>query len=114
LLAVFEFEIGWGKAAEGGVDALAIIERLDVVEDGGAGLAVGGEVAAVDELEFEGAPEALHGGVVVAVSAATHGGDEAGASEGRAKLPAAYWTPRSEWKRRSAGDRDGAGPWRGR
>ena len=44
--------------------AFAIIERLDVVEDGGAGLVMGGEVPPVNQLQFEGAPEAFHGGIV--------------------------------------------------
>lgn len=57
---------------------MAIIERLDVVEDLGASLVVGGEVAPSNEFEFECAPETFHGGVVVAGAAAAHGGNEAG------------------------------------
>ena len=54
--------------------ALAIVEAFDVIEDFGARLGVRREVTAVDEVEFEAAPEAFHGGVVVAVGASAHGG----------------------------------------
>ena len=73
---IYEFECVWGQEIKGAVKAFAIIECLDVVEDGGTGLMVGGEVTPVNQLQFEGAPEALHGGMVVAVAAATHGGDQ--------------------------------------
>ena len=53
--------------------ALAVVKAFDVIEDFGAGLAVAGKVAAIDEVEFEGAPEAFHGGVVIAVAFAAHG-----------------------------------------
>ncbi len=52
---------------------MRVIEAFDIVEDLGSRLAVGGEIASVDELQFEGAPEAFHGGIVVAVALATHG-----------------------------------------
>ena len=58
--------------------ALAVVEDFDEVEDFGPGVSVAGEPAAVDQLQFEGAPEAFHGGVVVAVAPAAHGGDQAG------------------------------------
>src|ERR1035437_4805941 len=58
--------------------ALAIVEAFDVIEDLAARLGAGGEVAAVNEFQFEGAPEAFHGGVVVAVAFAAHGGQQAG------------------------------------
>ena len=56
--------------------ALAIIEAFDVIEDGGAGLVAGGKVTPVDQVQFEGAPEAFPGGVVIAVAAAAHRGDQ--------------------------------------
>ena len=52
------------------MEALAVVAGFDVIEDGGAGLGVGGEVTAVDQFQFEGAPEACHGGIVVAVAVA--------------------------------------------
>ena len=61
--------------------SLAIVKDLDVIEDLGSGVGSGGEVEAVDQLQFEGAPEAFHGGIVITVAAATHGGEEAGLSE---------------------------------
>ena len=67
---------------QGAVSALAIVEGFDVIEDLGASLAAGVEVAAIDQFEFESAPEAFHGGVVVAVAFAAHRGDEAGLGEG--------------------------------
>ena len=48
--------------------ALGIVEAFDVIEDGGAGLVVRGERLAINQLPFEGAPEAFHGGVVVAIA----------------------------------------------
>lgn len=58
------------------MDALAVVEYFDVVEDFGARLEVRGEGPPIDQLEFEGAPEAFHGVVVLAVSASAHGGGE--------------------------------------
>ena len=65
---------------------MAVIERFEVVEAGGASLGVGLELLAVDELEFEGAPKALPGGVVVAVALTAHGGVEGGVLEGVAEV----------------------------
>jgi hypothetical protein len=59
------------------VKAHAVIKALDESEDGGGGGGAGQEDATVDEFVFEGAPERFHGGIVVAVAAAAHGGDEA-------------------------------------
>lgn len=58
------------------MDTLGVIEAFDVVEDFRACLALGGEGASVNELQFESAPEALHGGVVVAIASTTHRGNE--------------------------------------
>jgi hypothetical protein len=55
------------------MEALAIVEGLDVIEDFPASLLVGVKVLAVDHLEFQSAPKTLHGGVVVAVASTTHG-----------------------------------------
>ena len=75
------FERGWGQEGQGAVMALPIVEGSDVVEERGAGLGVVREVAAVDQFEFEGAPEAFHGGDAVAVAATAHGGNQVGASQ---------------------------------
>ena len=77
-LVVFGFKSSGGKKAERAKRALSVVEGLDVIEEGGLGLSACEELAPVDELEFEAVPEALHGGVVIAVAPATHGGDQAG------------------------------------
>ncbi len=56
-------------------------------EDLGFGLEAGVGLAGADELGFEGAPEAFYGGVVVAVAASAHGGEQAGGLEGGAEVP---------------------------
>jgi hypothetical protein len=55
--------VGWGEHVEGGVPALAVVERLDVFEHGGLQLEPVGPGAAVDELFFEGGEERLRDGV---------------------------------------------------
>lgn len=54
------------------MSALAVVEDFDEIEDLGSGLEVGGELPAVDQLQFESAPEAFHGGVVVTIAPAAH------------------------------------------
>ena len=63
------------------MSALAIVKAFDVIKDLAAGLGTGGEVAPVNQFELEGAPEAFHGGVVVAVTFAAHGGEPANLSQ---------------------------------
>ena len=79
-----EFEVNGRKIAQGTMGALTVIEGFDVIEDGGAGFQVVGEGLAVNQFEFESAPEAFHGGVVVAVGFAAHGGEQAGVGQGLA------------------------------
>ena len=67
--------------------ALAVVEDFDEVEDLGSGVSVAVERAAVDQLQFEGAPEAFHRGVVVAVTPAAHGGNQTGRLQGRPEVP---------------------------
>lgn len=50
----------------------AIVKDLDEFKDRLAGLVPGLEVAAMVQFVFEGAPEGLHGGIVVAIAFATH------------------------------------------
>ena len=61
--------------------AARVIKAFDIVEDFGASLVVGGKVATVDELQFEGAPEAFPGGIVVAIAPAAHGWNDVGLSQ---------------------------------
>ena len=63
------------------MEALAVVKDLNELEDGLAGLGVGFEVSAVDQFVFEGAPERLHRGVVVAVAFPAHGRDGLGMVE---------------------------------
>ena len=53
----------------------AIVEGLDVIEDGGASLGAGGEAMMIDQFVFEAAKERLDEGVIVSVGFATHGRD---------------------------------------
>ena len=55
----------------------AVIEGLDVIEDGGASLGAGGEAMMIDQFVFEAAKEGLDEGVIVAVALATHGSEKA-------------------------------------
>ena len=55
----------------------AVIEGLDVVEDGGARLGPGGEALRIDQFVFETTPEGLDKGVIAAVAWAARGSDEA-------------------------------------
>ena len=54
--------------------ALAVIESFNKIKDGQAGFGPAGKGAPVDEFLFEGAPEAFHGGIIVAVAFSAHGG----------------------------------------
>ena len=61
--------------------ALAIVEAFNVIKDLSARLGAGSEIVAVNEFQFEGAPEAFHGGVVITVAFATHRGNQAGLAQ---------------------------------
>src|SRR5690348_13635479 len=58
--------------AEGRMEALAIIEDFEVLKDATLGLVWGCQGAPVEPLRLEGAEEALHHGVVVAIATAAH------------------------------------------
>src|SRR5689334_19787280 len=62
--------------------ALAIVECFVIIEDLRASLGTVVKATAVNQLEFEGAPKAFHGSVVITIAPATHGSDEAGLTEG--------------------------------
>ena len=90
---------------------LAIVEEFDVIEDLTSSLGAGLEVASVDEFQLEGAPEAFHSGVIVAVALAAHGGDQAGLGQGgpingRGVLNTAIGSGTAGW----SGAADGAKP----
>ena len=68
--------------------ARAIVEYLDVIEDFGARLGAGQEESAINQFQLEGAPEAFHGGVVVAVALAAHRGHQAGLAERMTEISA--------------------------
>ena len=53
----------------------AVVEGLDVIEDGGTSLGAGGEALMIDQFVFEAAKEGLDEGVIVAVAFAAHGSD---------------------------------------
>lgn len=58
------------------MEAVLVVKVIDILADGGAGLWEVGEGRAVDQFGFEGAPEGFHGGVVVAVAAGVHAGED--------------------------------------
>ena len=63
-------EDGRRQVAQARVASLAVVKDLDPLGNGGLGFSAGGEAPVMDELGLEAAPEALHRGVVVAVSPA--------------------------------------------
>src|SRR5215212_721413 len=68
---VTELEVGRGEVAEGGMAALAVVEGLDVLEDGRLCLLPGGPGLTVEQLGLEGGEEALGDGVVPTGAGAT-------------------------------------------
>jgi hypothetical protein len=57
------FEGGWREVAAGGMPALAVVEGLDVREDGGPGVLTSGPGLPVEELGLKGGEEAFGDGV---------------------------------------------------
>ena len=82
---------------QGGVPALAVVERLDVFEHGGLQLEARRPGAAVDELFLEGREERLGDGVVVRVYAGTHRDVDPGLVRGPAERERDVLAARSEW-----------------
>ena|ERR1051325_3333855 len=66
--------------------ALAVVESFDVIEEFGAGMSLILKAGAIDQFEFQGAPEALHRGVVIAIAPAAHRRDQTGLCEGLAVI----------------------------
>ena len=52
------------------MSALAAVEDFDEIEDLGSDMDVGGRLYALNQRQFECAPEAFHGGVVVTIAPA--------------------------------------------
>ena len=65
-------ELDGGHIAEGLLQALPVIEDLDVFEDSGSGLLSGGEVVAANEFVLERTEEALGAGVIEAIAFGGH------------------------------------------
>ena len=74
-LGLLGFKVDRALVVKTGVESGAVIEGLDVIEDGGAGLGAGDEAMMIDQFVFEAAKEGLDEGVIVAVGFATHGRD---------------------------------------
>src|SRR6185503_12153388 len=74
-------EVNRRTVAQRTMGTVAIVEAFDVIEDLRASLGAGFKATAIDQLQFECAPEAFHGGIVITVAAATHRGDQAGLTE---------------------------------
>ncbi len=70
---------------------MAVVEALDIVEDGTAGRCPRGPRLAVDELTFEGGEETLRHGVVPTVRHSAHGGHQPGRLQTRPKAREVYW-----------------------
>src|SRR5690242_17664076 len=69
---VVSLGLRWGFVVQGRVQSLAIVENLDVVEEGSPQLHASCPGAAVDEFGLEGREEGLGDGVVPAVALSTH------------------------------------------
>lgn len=61
--------------------ALAVVEAFDVIEKLEAGLVSRFKPCAIDQFQFEAAPEAFHGRVVIAIGFPTHGGKDSTESQ---------------------------------
>jgi len=82
VLVEFGFKVHRGLATEGAVEPHPVVKDFDPFKDGGLGLGARGELATMDEFAFEGAPEAFHHDVVVAVGVVLIGRAETGALAG--------------------------------
>ena len=82
-----------GVRSEKECHVLGIVKAFDEIEDFSPGLVVGKEVPTIDQFEFEGAPKGFHGGIVVTITLAAHGGDEAGPGQGMAVISGGILDP---------------------
>lgn len=67
--------------AENGVVPVALLDDFDEVKKLGFGLFPSGEIAAVDQLDLDGALKASYGCVAIAFAAANQGVNDAGGLE---------------------------------
>src|SRR5688572_14456067 len=80
---LFLFIVGRAHVVDGGVESFAVVEDFNVFKELGLGVGTVGEAMALEvQFAFEGAPEAFHGGVVVAAARSTHAEGEAMGEEG--------------------------------
>ena len=70
------FKSDWTAILKTGVQSGAVIEGLDIVEEGAASFFEGGEALVIDDFVFKAAPEGFDEGVVVTVAFAAHGSDQ--------------------------------------
>jgi hypothetical protein len=62
------FKINGAEVGKTGMKSDAVVEGLDVIENGGAGLGKGGEAVMINQFVFEGAPEGFDKSVIIALS----------------------------------------------
>jgi hypothetical protein len=84
LVSYFGVRSQRGNGNQRAMGALAIVESLDVMEDLVLSLGACVKAATIDQFEFEGAPEAFDGSIIVTVALAAHGGNQAGLAQGLA------------------------------
>jgi len=60
------FVVVGAEVSVGGVESSPVVEAFDEVEEGGAGLVVGGETRPVEEFAFEGGEERLRDRTIIA------------------------------------------------
>ena len=90
---MFLFELHGAEVAKGGVKSSAVVEGLDVLEEGGTGRLVVLEGGPVDQLLLEGGEEALHRSIVPAVRLAAHAGGDLSFDQGPPVLIAGVLDP---------------------
>jgi len=67
-LVVIGFKVHRRLIAESAVEPLSVIKGFNVIKDGGLGLGSAEEGLAIDQFELEGASEAFHRGIIIAIS----------------------------------------------
>ena len=79
VLVELRFKVHRGFETEGAVESrlVGIVKDFDPLEDGRVRLGARGKSKTMNQFPFQSAPEAFHHGVVIAVAAAAHAGDDA-------------------------------------
>ena len=75
------FKVHRGMITERAVEPHAVVKDFDPLEDGRAGFATRGELAAMNEFAFQSAPKTFHHRVVITVTASAHAGNDSGLGE---------------------------------